>query len=108
MTTSIEEGAAYEAWRRQVARGLVEQIDTALDSDMLAMPEEKSPVDEALTGDHGRQSFAAGQDVRETPEFQEHDCWRMLYIWPPDVDGPERVKCSGCGAAGRIEWEYKP
>jgi hypothetical protein len=71
------------------------------------MPEQ-TLVDEALTGDHGRQSFVAGQDVREPPEFQEHECWRMMCIWPPNDDGPERVECSGCGAVGRIEWEYKP
>lgn len=105
----IEEGAAYDVWREHAARQrLVRQIDEALESDKLAMPQEQTPVDEMLTGDHGRQSFMAGMDVREPPEFQEHQCWRMLLIWPPDEHRGEWVHCSGCGAVGRIEWEHKP
>jgi LSD1 subclass zinc finger protein len=99
MTMSTEEGEAYTAWRKQSAQQTHRK---------LAMPEEKTPVDELLGGDHGRQSFMAGMDLHEAPEFQEHECWRMLLIYPPDDDGPMRVRCSGCDAVGRIEWEYTP
>lgn len=44
------------------------------------------------------------------PEFNEHQCWTMLMIWPSEEDPsrPDRAVCQGCGSAWRLEEEYRP
>lgn len=54
--------------------------------------------------------FIAGGPLDGIPEFRQHECWRMLHVWPDDVDEtlPGKLECSGCGAVYRVELEHKP
>ena len=71
---------------------------------------EPSPLDEQIR-DHNLADFIAGQDhTSDAPEFVEHECWRMLFVFPDEADPtmPGVIRCTGCGMAGRFEVEYKP
>ena len=70
---------------------------------------EPSEVDISLQ-EHGLLEFSAGGPVDGTPEFRIHECWRMLLVYPDDVEPtkPGRIDCMGCGAAFRVESEYVP
>jgi len=52
----------------------------------------------------------AGREIDGAPEFLQHECWRMLRVYPDDVDEtiPGRIECAGCGARYRAELEWKP
>ena len=57
------------------------------------------------------EGFIAGQDPNsEQPEFIEHECWRLLLVFPDEADPtmPGVIRCTGCGMVGRFEVEYKP
>lgn len=39
-------------------------------------------------------------------EFQEHQCWRMLMVWPTEDEAePAHAICQGCDARYRFERE---
>jgi hypothetical protein len=76
---------------------------------LLLEGEQPNDIDKALM-DPGVRSWVAGAPIEEPPEFIEHQCWRMLYVWEDEVDPslPGRIECSGCGRRGRFELEYTP
>jgi hypothetical protein len=70
---------------------------------------EPNEIDSRLA-DPGIREWAAGRDQSDVPEFVEHQCWRMLYVWPDETDPtlPGRIECSACGVIGRFELEARP
>jgi hypothetical protein len=71
---------------------------------------EPSPLDVQIA-EHHLADFIAGTDhTADHMEFMEHECWRMLFVFPDEADPsmPGRVECTGCGMVGRFEVEYKP
>jgi hypothetical protein len=60
--------------------------------------------------EEGNLPTIAGGSLDEDPEFRQHECWRMLHVWPDEVDHtlPGRLECPGCGATFRAELEYRP
>lgn len=70
---------------------------------------ERSPVDEKLD-DPAMLEWVGGRDQSGVPEFVEHECWRMLLVFPDEAEPtlPGRIECGGCGAIFRAELEYRP
>jgi hypothetical protein len=69
----------------------------------------ESDIDRVIA-ENGVRNYVAGMDINDPPEFQEHECWRMLLVWPDDAepDRPGRVTCSGCDSVWRFVEEYRP
>lgn len=74
-----------------------------------AAPDEESSNDSKIT-DEGNIETRAGGPIDGNPEFRQHECWRMLNVYPDEVqsDLPGKIECAGCGAVFRAELEYKP
>lgn len=96
--------------RRRLLGELLSDDWQAADSTALRLAELlPSPIDQKIE-DEGVVEFIAGGPLDEEPEFRQHECWRMLLVWPDDVDPtlPGKLECSGCGAVYRIEVEHRP
>jgi hypothetical protein len=52
----------------------------------------------------------AGGPLDGIPEFRQHECWRMLHVYPDEVDEtlPGAIVCAGCEARYRAELEWRP
>lgn len=76
---------------------------------LLLEDDSQTIIDQTLS-DPGIRDFMAGMATAEAPEFIEHQCWRMLFVWPSDDEEglPGRCECAGCGRVFRIELEYTP
>jgi hypothetical protein len=70
---------------------------------------EPSEIDEKLDGEGAVETIAGGP-LDGNPEFRQHECWRMLHVWPDESDEtlPGKLLCPACGAVFRAELEYKP
>lgn len=98
MNTSTREEilrAARLVRKSELGRQLLERPDSLVD---------------AKLNDPGIRGFIAGADVTAEPEFVEHQCWRLLLVYPDDADNrlPAKLECGGCGAVFRVEVEYLP
>lgn len=44
------------------------------------------------------------------PEFRQHHCWRMIFIYPHKdfPDEPGEARCQGCGRTWGMVEEFRP